>query len=518
MGSRNDDREHAGFEDPAARLSRRYWGALAIVALLLVFSQVVVQPPTLRLLTDAPTINVAGRQRMLSQRIAKAGLAMKGAADEVERAARRDELVKVLAIWTEAHDQLRREESAGAADLRQGVELHEAFEQLEPFYERMRDAAASLLADDGDAGLAGLLTAETEYLPRMDRVVGLYEREAQAHVNRLSRVGWGVTALTLLALAGIGRFVLNPATDLIGRQVAALRGSRDEMEERVRLRTIELQRLNHDLAREVAERVRAEGRQRAAVEQFSHVARITAVGEMASGLAHELNQPLGAIANYTEGCLVALAAPTPALDEVRGVLERILATTLRAGAIVQRIRRFVTRHESVREPIDPNRLVRDVEEFLNDEVRRRGVTLTLDLARDLPSSTGDSVQIQQVLVNLLRNALDALSASQTQNRTVVIATKPDGDGGVEFRVTDNGEGIRTDRLDQIFDAYFSTRVEGMGMGLAISRTIVEAHHGRIRVESEPGVRTTFRFTLPASDIADEREDAEGEGGRGEGGA
>lgn len=327
-----------------------------------------------------------------------------------------------------------------------------------------------------------------------------------------------MTALTLLALAGIGRFVLNPATDLIGRQVAALRGSRDEMEERVRLRTIELQRLNHDLAREVAERVRAEGRQRAAVEQFSHVARITAVGEMASGLAHELNQPLGAIANYTEGCLVALAAPTPALDEVRGVLERILATTLRAGAIVQRIRRFVTRHESVREPIDPNRLVRDVEEFLNDEVRRRGVTLTLDLARDLPSSTGDSVQIQQVLVNLLRNALDALSASQTQNRTVVIATKPDGDGGVEFRVTDNGEGIRTDRLDQIFDAYFSTRVEGMGMGLAISRTIVEAHHGRIRVESEPGVRTTFRFTLPASDIADEREDAEGEGGRGEGGA
>lgn len=191
MGSRNDDREHAGFEDPAARLSRRYWGALAIVALLLVFSQVVVQPPTLRLLTDAPTINVAGRQRMLSQRIAKAGLAMKGAADEVERAARRDELVKVLAIWTEAHDQLRREESAGAADLRQGVELHEAFEQLEPFYERMRDAAASLLADDGDAGLAGLLTAETEYLPRMDRVVGLYEREAQAHVNRLSRVGGG---------------------------------------------------------------------------------------------------------------------------------------------------------------------------------------------------------------------------------------------------------------------------------------------------------------------------------------
>jgi two-component system sensor kinase FixL len=473
----------------------------------------VVQPPTLRLLTDAPTINVAGRQRMLSQRIAKAGLAMKGAADAGERARRRDELVKTLAVWTESHDRLRRGGSSGPVDVRHGGDLRAAFEQLEPSYGRMRDAATSLLADDGRAGLSGLLAAETEYLPRMDRIVGLYEREAKAHVNRLSRVGWGVTALTLLALGGIGRFVLKPASDLIGRQVAELRRSRDEMEGRVRLRTVELQRLNHDLAREVAERLRAEERQRAAVEQFSHVARITTVGEMAGGLAHELNQPLGAIANYTEGCLVALAPPAPAVDEVRTVLERILATTLRAGAIVQRIRRFVTRRESVREPLDPNRLVLDVEDFFRDEVRRRGMTLSLDLARELPSSWGDSVQIQQVLVNLLRNALDALSASQSGDPTVVIATMPDANGGVEFRVTDNGEGIPEDRLGRVFDAYFSTRDEGMGMGLAISRTIVEAHHGRIRVESEPGVRTSFRFTLPASDTAD---DGAGEGERGEG--
>ncbi|WP_074307758.1 ATP-binding protein [Singulisphaera sp. GP187] len=504
MGQRDDDRAKDGLEDAAVRLSRRYWAALAIVALLLIFSQVVVQPPTLRLLTDAPTINVAGRQRMLSQRIVKAGLAMKGADNANERASRRDELVKMLAVWTESHDRLRRGEPSASTDL-QGAELRTAFEQLQPFYDRMRAAATSLLANDDRAGLSELLTAETEYLSRMDRIVGVYEREAQAHVNRLSRVGWGVTALTLFALVGIGRFVLKPATDLIGRQVAELRTSRDEMEERVRLRTNELQRLNHDLAREVAERIQAESRQRAAVEQFSHVARTTAVGEMASGLAHELNQPLGAIANYAEGCLVALASPAPALAEVRGVLEKILATTLRAGAIVQRIRRFVTRHESIREPVDPNRLVLEVEEFFRDEVRRRGMTLTLDLARDLPSSWGDSVQIQQVLVNLLRNAIDALAASQRHDPTVVIATRPDANGGVEFDVTDNGEGIPEDRLGQVFDAYFSTRAEGMGMGLAISRTIVEAHHGRIRVESEPGVRTTFRFTLPASDATDDQE-------------
>jgi two-component system sensor kinase FixL len=157
----------------------------------------------------------------------------------------------------------------------------------------------------------------------------------------------------------------------------------------------------------------------------------------------------------------------------------------------------------------------EVEEFFRDEVRRRGMTLALDLARDLPSSWGDSVQIQQVLVNLLRNALDALAASQRHDGTVVIATMSDANGDVEFRVTDNGEGISGDRLDRVFDAYFSTRDEGMGMGLAISRTIVEAHHGRIHVESELGVRTTFRFTLPASDTAD---DGAGEGDRGEGGA
>lgn len=516
---RDDDQARDGVENAAARINRRSLVALTIVGLLLVLSQVLVQPPTLRLLIDAPTINLAGRQRMLSQRIAKAGLAMERATDPSERTRRRAELVQVLATWTESHDRLRRGESTGVAG-RPSEALRSAFRELQPSYERIRHAVAGLLAGEGSTNLSKLLAAESEYLPRMDRLVGLYEREAQAHVNRLSRFGWGATALTLLALVGIGRFVLRPASDLIGRQVAELRRSRDELEERVRLRTLELQRLNHDLAREVAERVRAEERQRAAVEQFSHGARATVVGEMASGLAHELNQPLGAIANYVEGCLVTLAAPTPALDDVRAVLERVLATTLRAGAIVQRIRRFVTRHESVREPLDPNRLVADVEEFLGDEARRRGITLSLDLARDLPSCWADPVQIQQVLVNLLRNAFDATAATQTQHSTVIIATGTEPGGGIEFRVTDNGEGIPAHRIGQVFDAYYSTRDEGMGMGLAISRTIVEAHHGRIRVESEPGVRTQFRFTLPASDGHDDREeDVEGgKGGRGDGGA
>ena len=244
----------------------------------------------------------------------------------------------------------------------------------------------------------------------------------------------------------------------------------------------------------------ANERHRTLLEQFSHVGRTSAIGEMASALAHELKQPLGAIANYAEGCLVELDAPQPA---ARGSPDRAredsLAATLRAGQIIERIRKFVTRHEPRREPFEPNRVVADVVEILRDEARQRATSpSTLDLAPDLPKLWGDPVQVQQVLVNLVGNAFEALAAAKPLNPTVVIETERTASaGGVEFRVTDNGEGIDQERLGKVFDAYFSTRAGGMGMGLAISRTIIEAHQGRITVESEPGVRTTFRFTLPA---------------------
>ena len=478
--------------DPAGQLGRRYLFALGLVALLQLLNQALVQPPTLRLLTDPPTINLAGRQRMLSQRIAKAALAMKVAPGELERQRRRAELAEVLKLWTSSHDRLKT-----SAEARRG------FEDLEPFYEKLRGAASSLLGDDHRGASLAILDAEGQYLTRMDQIVGVYERAAQSHVNRLSAIGWGVTAMILIALAGIGAFVLRPAAALIDRQLAELRASRDDLEARVRERTLTLEQLNDDLARVAAQRARAEERQRAVVEQFSHVARTTAVGEMAGGLAHEINQPLGAIANYAEGCLVALDSPAPALDEVKTVLGKILATTLRAGAIVQRIRSFVTRHGTAREELEPNRLVVDVEEFFREEAARRGITLQLQLAPELPKIWGDPVQIQQVLLNLLRNALDALVALQPNQPSVVMATEIGPDDGVTFSVSDNGEGIPHERIDRIFDAYFSTRDQGMGMGLAISRTIVEAHHGRINVESEPGVGTTFRFTLPPSGIDDD---------------
>lgn len=489
----------------ATILNRRYLAVLGLVALLVLVNQAVVQPSLFRLMTDAPLINLAGRQRMLSQRLAKSALALEAAAGDTERRARRDELAGVLELWSTSHDGLYAKERVQARGGDDRSQLLTAFEQLDPIYRQMREDASRLIAGDDEPGrshLTRLLDAESEFLPRMETIVSLYEQEARAHVNRLIWVGWSLTVFVLLALAGIGWFVLRPASRIIAMQVAELRDARDALETRVRERTKELEEANREIAREIERRSSAEERQRSLLEQFSHVSRTTTIGEMATGLAHELNQPLGAIANYTEGCLVALDTPEPALADVRGALAKILSTTLRAGAVVKRIRGFVTRTEVVHERFDAARLVHEVEEFFRADAARQRVTYLADVAPDLPWLKGDPVQIQQVLVNLVLNAFDALRALQPVEPRVVISTRRTPEGNVEFAVTDNGEGILEDRLPRIFDAFFSTRDQGMGMGLAISRTIIEAHHGRIDVESQPGVMTTFRFTLPPADADD----------------
>jgi two-component system, LuxR family, sensor kinase FixL len=400
-------------------------------------------------------------------------------------------MVQVLGLWCAAQEQLIQGVAGPLRAGQSGTAVRSGLTDLDPYFAKIRDAAQRVIqagaGDRADAakvheGVVVILDNEAEYLARMDQVVGLYESEARGRVADLRRVGWTVTGLILATLVAIGLFILRPAAGLIRRQISELRQARDELEARVRERTRAL-----EIAGE---------RHRALVEQFSHVARTTTIGEMASGLAHELNQPLGAIANYAEGCLVELAAPAPALNEIRTALERLLATTLRAGQIIDRIRKFVTRHEPRRERFEPNRVVEEVQEILHGEAQQRGIAVRLDLAPDLPYLWGDPVQIQQVLVNLVRNAFEALAAQLLQPKLVMQTSRVDS-GGVEFAVIDNGEGIGPESVDRVFDAYFSTRAGGMGMGLAICRTLIEAHQGRITVASDPGLNTSFRFTLPA---------------------
>ena len=296
--------------------------------------------------------------------------------------------------------------------------------------------------------------------------------------------GLGSDGLDHGRACGRGGLIVRPALDLIRRQVQELHRARDDLEERVRQRTVEL-----EIATE---------RHHTLVEEFSRVARTTSVGEMATGLAHELKQPLGAIANYAEGCLVELSSPRPAIQEVTVALEKLLAATMRTGKIIERIRQFVTRQAPSASRLIRTSLSRRFRASFAMRLAHRRVDVMLDLAPDLPKILGDAVQIQQVLINLVRNSLDAMASARRSDPTVLIQTKQDDSGGVAFSVTDNGEGIAEESLSRVFEAYFSTRAGGMGMGLAISRTIVEAHQGRITFTSVPNAATTFRFTLPAA--------------------
>ena len=471
------------------------------MAVLVLGNEMLIQPFVMRLTTDAPLINTAGRQRMLSQRLAKAALAY-----YVGQGGRAttylEEMKRVLVLWSTSHRQLLRGDARSSPGLHISKDVHDGLAGLEPRFLIMETAAARLIrageVDPTDVDtvrlqLAVILDNEAEYLGRMDRVVGLYEQEARGRIDTLRWLSWAIMVMTLATLAAIGWFILRPAAGLIRRQVFELRQSRDDLEARVRERTRELEAANE--------------RHRTLLEQFGHVGRTTTLGEMASALAHELNQPLGAIANYAEGCLIALKAPEPALEDVRSALDRLLAATMRSGRIIEQVRRFVTRQGPTRESFDPKLVVGEVMEILGVEAQQRGPAVALDMAPGLPLLLGDPVQIQQVLVNLVRNAFEALAQSQTPEPRLVLSD-PDGRPrqASEFAVSDNGEGIPSDRLTRIFDAYLSTRAGGMGMGLAISRTIVEAHQGRFFVDSDPGVRTTIRFLLPAARSDHERPD------------
>ncbi len=495
-------------------LTRRHSLALGLVAALILVDQLLVQPPLWKLATDAPVINLAGRQRVLSQKLAKTALEL----DLAGRSPGRDpaelvaELRAVSDLWSTTHEALRRGDSKLSIAKPESPILRAAWAEIDPIFDRIYQASRRLM-DRGelsphleltpDADLGQVLALESGYLDRMDRIVGLLEAEARGRVAALRQFGWFLAGFAWVALLGIGWLVLRPSARMINHQFGLVRNAQRDAEAEVERRTQALEQANAKLLEEAEHRMEAQAKHRALVEQFSHVSRTNTVGEMATGLAHEINQPLGAVANYLEGCLIALDDPNPPLGNVREALSKALAATHRAGQILHRIRHFVRRHPVLIEQFDANRIVIEVAAMLRDEVRRHGIRLDQDLAPGLPKPSGDPVQVQQVLVNLVRNAIDALRAAKPHDPTLTLATERGGPRTVRFNVTDNGEGIPPEKLPHVFDPFFSTRADGMGMGLAISRTIVEAHQGRLSVESTPGLLTTFQFTLPAAGEPDD---------------
>jgi two-component system sensor kinase FixL len=247
---------------------------------------------------------------------------------------------------------------------------------------------------------------------------------------------------------------------------------------------------------DITDRKQVEAEARQGQERLTHVARLSTMGEMATGLAHEINQPLTAIATYAQAAvrlMDAAGGADPA--ELRGALVQITAQALRAGEVIRRLRGFVKNRAARTETLDMNRLIEDVRVLAEADARASDVRLTLELAPGLPPVGADPVQIQQVLLNFVRNAIDALLETPGAKREVILRTGRNGPD-VEVAVIDRAGGIPPEVALQLFNPFFTTKATGTGLGLAISRSIIRAHRGTLGHRPTPGGGTTFHFSLP----------------------
>lgn len=248
--------------------------------------------------------------------------------------------------------------------------------------------------------------------------------------------------------------------------------------------------------RDLSERQQTESRLQELQSELVHISRLTAMGEMASALAHELNQPLTAIANYLKGCRRLLdGRPDEQSDMVSDALDKANEQALRAGDIIRRLRDFVARGETERRVERVAKLIDEASAIALVGAKERGIRVryALDPAADLVLA--DRVQVQQVLINLMRNAIEAMDEAG-RRELVISVQRADGDM-VAMSVSDTGPGFGAETRARLFQPFFTTKRQGMGVGLSISRTIIEAHGGEIRAEDNPGGGAVFRFTLPA---------------------
>jgi PAS domain S-box-containing protein len=249
-------------------------------------------------------------------------------------------------------------------------------------------------------------------------------------------------------------------------------------------------------ARDITVERHAEEELKRRQNELVHVTRLSNMGEMATGIAHELNQPLSAIVNFANGCARRLRLDIGGKEELLYALEQIAAQASRAGEIIKRLRSMVSRRQPVRELVDLNALAREACAMISHELQRQHTAIDYRLARRELWVRVDPVQIEQVLINLLRNALDALAELPAGQRRLAIETGLQANGMAYVSVRDNGIGIGAKTMEHLFDPFFSTKDSGMGMGLAISQTIMSNHHGKIRADSWPGKGSTFTIELP----------------------
>jgi C4-dicarboxylate-specific signal transduction histidine kinase len=280
------------------------------------------------------------------------------------------------------------------------------------------------------------------------------------------------------------------------RSKESLRHARDELEAKVGERTTELRKANQRLQSEIAERETAEEGLIRVQAEIARIARITTMGELAASIAHELNQPLGSIVVSGDACLRWLNGSPPNLEEMRQAVQAIIRDGTRASSVLVRIRGLLSRGERFRERSDINDIIREVIALSEGEVRRSGATLRTEMVENLTPVVVDRVLLQQVILNLMMNGVEAMRAVSDRVRVLGIQTEEQPSGSVVVLVQDSGVGLDPKDSSKIFDPFYTTKAEGIGMGLTISRSIIEAHGGRLWAVANEGPGSTFCFTLP----------------------
>jgi C4-dicarboxylate-specific signal transduction histidine kinase len=362
-------------------------------------------------------------------------------------------------------------------------------------------------------GYAGLrISASTAWLERKDwQAFCDYENEVNHSINN-----WRMTALCSYPLAGstaaeildvtrTHQFAIARRnngwemveTSELKHAKSEIQRLNNELERRVIERTQQLTTVNEEMRKEMIERQRAEEALLEAQAELARVTRALGMGELVATIAHEVNQPLTAIVTNGNFCSRRLEGATPNLHELRAAITEIVNDGARASAIISRIRALLMEGVPDRTKLDINQVIHEVARLLRHELTRSRVSLRTDLAPDLPYVLGDRVQLQQVMLNLIMNGIDAMSMITDRPRELLIQSAKHSEG-VLIQVQDSGPGIDPGQADRIFEPFFTDKPEGIGMGLSISRSIVESHGGRLW--AVPGASgALFEFTLPAQD-------------------
>ena len=249
---------------------------------------------------------------------------------------------------------------------------------------------------------------------------------------------------------------------------------------------------------DITERRQTEEALNKAQGELAHITRMMTMGELAASIAHEVNQPLTAVITNANACLRWLAGQTPNLGEAREAINRIVRDGNRASEVIKRIRAMLKKTTPQKSDLDINEVIREIIALAQSEVRRNRVQLAADLAAGLPPVLADRIQLQQVALNLIINGIEAMRQVTDRPRNLLVRTRRDDSGRVMVSVEDSGTGIDPQNVDRLFDAFYTTKPEGMGMGLSISRSIIEAHGGELWASANNGHGATLHFTLPAN--------------------